>query len=500
MFRMQLDGANVVWRESCMEELSGKADTLVRTASDAETAAAGAVQATTASGSPPIGQATSKAPSEQKNGPGHPIAKAVSGLVYRLRDFEDCASEFVPVAEKMRPDSLRKLIKEIQDFVALLAKNAPDEGKKVLLLKRALEWTHKVKRVVHANPERVLRESLFIGMFGAFDAFTGELLRALFERKPALFGGLKRQIDVAAIMESETLQDLKQSLIEEEIESFRRESYCDQFAKLEGLFGLKLRSLSRWSDFVERSQRRNLLTHCDGMVNDQYRKACRAVGVGCNEEIGVRLEISSECLKDTVELLMEVGIKLGQTLWRKVLPDELEAADNSLNSEIYDCLTDESWNRASVLAEFAIGQPQFASDVIKKVVTVNYVIAAKFGGRPEKARELLAALDWSGATADFRLAKAVLEDRFEDACAIMLQVGKHAEYFKEHTYHVFPLFRVFRLQQCFLDTYEKVFGRPFSEKVHETMDEAKIELEVKAEQDSQSVQAKAESARAVQTD
>ncbi len=423
--------------------------------------------------------------SQESAATGHPIAKAVSSFAYKLRDFEDCAVQFVPATLKMRLSSLTRVRDEGLDLVKGFRTEELDAGSRVRLIKRALEWMPTAKRVENANPSRILGESLFIGMFGALDAFTGDLLRALFERKPALFGALHRQVDVAAIMESKTLEDLKRSLIEDEIEAFRRESYDGQFAKLETLFNLKLRSFSGWGEFIECSQRRNLLTHCDGRVTDQYLTACRSAGVPSPETIGARLDVSLQYLKVTVALLMQIGIKLGHTLWRRVLPDELEAADSSLNSEIYDRLRDENWDRAMVLAEFAIEQPRFASDAVRKIFTVNYIIAEKFGGQPEKASKMLASLDWSGATADFQLAKAVLEDRFEDACAIMLRIGKDGELVKEHSYHVFPVFRVFRLQECFLETYEKVFGRPFSEQVQQTLDKTENELKVEVQRSTQ---------------
>jgi hypothetical protein len=421
---------------------------------------------------------------EQKKAAENPIAKAITVLIHKLRDFEDCAAQFVPAAAAMHVDSITAVTKELTRSVEML--RSKDEHKKVIGLGRVLDWIPKSEYIVHANPARVLRESLFIGMFSAFDAFTGDLLRALFEKKPALFSSLKRQFDVTAIVESTTLDDLKRSLIEDEIESFRRESYNDQFNRLEGLFSIKLRNFPRWGDFIERSQRRNLLTHCDGIVSDQYVKACRVVGAICTEKVGVRLDISSECLNDTVELLMEVGIKLGQTLWRKVFPEELESADSSLNKELYDRLREEKWNRAFVLSQFAIEQPRVANDAMHKIFTVNHIIATKFGGQPEKASEVLDSLDWTGASPEFRLAKAVLEDRFEDACAMMVTIGKGGELITESSYHIFPVFRTFRLQECFLRTYQKIFGHPFSEKVQEAADETKVQLQQSAtEQSSQ---------------
>ena len=140
-----------------------------------------------------------------------------------------------------------------------------DKQKKAVGLKHVLDSIRKADRAIHSNLDRLLRESLFNGMFSAFDVFTGDLLRGIFQKKTTLFKSLNRTVDVSTILECTTLDELKRNLVEDKIESFRRESYADQFARLESLFGLKLRNFPRWRDFVERAQRRNLLTHCDGL-------------------------------------------------------------------------------------------------------------------------------------------------------------------------------------------------------------------------------------------
>jgi hypothetical protein len=277
--------------------------------------------------------AAAESSGQEKGATDHPIAKAVSNFVYKLQDFEGCAVRFVVAAAKLQLDSLKKVRAEGLELEKELEKASrekiPDAGSQVRLVGRTLEFSRRLQPLLHARPDLILRESLFIGMFGALDAFSADLLRALFERKPALFGALNRQVDVAAIMESKTLEDLKRSLVEDEIEAFHRESYDRQFSKLETLFGLKLRSFPRWGEFIERSQRRNLLTHCDGRVTDQYLEACRSAGVSCDKGIGARVDVSLEDLKATAVLLMEIGIKLAHTLWRKVLPEELKQADET---------------------------------------------------------------------------------------------------------------------------------------------------------------------------
>jgi len=93
-------------------------------------------------------------------------------------------------------------------------------------------------------------------------------------------------------------------------------------------------------------------------------------------------------------------------------------------------------------------------------------------------------VDWSSAALDFRLAEAVLEDRFGDAAALMKRIGRRGDYVTEHSYHSWPLFKEFRLQPEFRTAYENVYEVPFVERLQEAV--SKAQLEVQEEQDASS--------------
>jgi hypothetical protein len=102
-----------------------------------------------------------------------------------------------------------------------------------------------------------------------------------------------------------------------------------------------------------------------------------------------------------------------------------------------------------------------SSDVRRRMAIINYAIALKFSGEEAKARLVLTTLDWSASNNDFRLAEAVLLDRFDDAAAIMRRIGKKGAFVRQESYHVWPLFRAFRQTHEFMNAYQEVFGYPF---------------------------------------
>jgi hypothetical protein len=194
-----------------------------------------------------------------------------------------------------------------------------------------------------------------LSLFSAFDAYTDELLSALYERKPELFKRLNRSVPFSEILEATSIEDVKRVVLDDEIESFRRKSYVEQFEHLETTFGLALKAFDHWPAFVECSQRRNLLTHCGGIVSEQYRAICMREGYPENKlaAVGETIGLDPQYFLSTCEIMIEVGLKLGQTLWRKLLPDELATADGHLHQMQYEALKAAIWDRAKVFGEFA---------------------------------------------------------------------------------------------------------------------------------------------------
>lgn len=267
----------------------------------------------------------------------------------------------------------------------------PDHHTRVLAQKAVHETLTRFFRLRNPRVPDVLERGLFLAIFSAFDAFTGDLLRGLYTRKPSLLGSLNKTVSFEEVLAAPSIDVLKQQVLDDDIESLRRKSYVDQFASLATRFDVKLTAFERWPAFVECSQRRNLLTHCDGVVTDQYLAVCRGVGVDVSSlpPAGSHIELGPEYFFTSCELVIEVGIKLGQTLWRKTLPEEIEEADIQVMRTLYEALENRNWKRAKVIGEFAYKQPKVSSDSNKKVILINYVQALKRVGEVEEAKSFL---------------------------------------------------------------------------------------------------------------
>jgi hypothetical protein len=311
----------------------------------------------------------------------------------------------------------------------------------------------------------LLARSIFVSLFSALDAFTGDLLKAVYTARPETLHSIERSIQFKDVVTMTSPEELRGYILDTEIEQLRRDSYVEQFRQIEKRFGIAtLREFAAWAEFVEKAQRRNLVVHGDGRVSRQYLQVCKSEGYVFDPEpkLGETLGVSDEYLDRSIDLLFEVGVKLGQTLWRVVLPDDLEAAESDVIERELDLLHGERWSLAKTIGEFAFKQRKFSSERTRLVTLINFAQALKWQGERDAARAVLEKQDWSSATADFDLAVAVLSDRFDDAAELMKRAVT-GEKIEREEFHAWPLFREFRKSKQFLKTYRSIFGRDFAD-------------------------------------
>ena len=109
---------------------------------------------------------------------------------------------------------------------------------------------------------------------------------------------------------------------------------------------------------------------------------------------------------------------------------------------------------------------------------VNYAIALKQDSASESIEEILDTLDWTDTALDFKLARAVLLEDFEEGAKIMMQIGKEGEIIREEAYHMWPLFREFIGSEVFRRTYEEIYGYPFITELQKIAKSSEEEIEL----------------------
>jgi hypothetical protein len=402
----------------------------------------------------------------------HPIQEALDWFLADIGSIATTANVVMPhvvdyLSEQHKKGAAildRFKVEALADGQSMFRANGAHQASELLTTIRDLE------KLKGGRIFATLQKSLFIQIFSEFDAFTGALLKVIYSKKEDLLKGISRELSFSDLLKYEDLAAIKIDMLQKEIETFRRDSYVEQFSKLEAKFGIKtLRAFPEWPEFVELSQRRNLLVHNGGRVNEQYLLMCDREGYKFKDrpDVGEALLPDSMYFARAVVITSKVGFMLTHTLWRKLFPEEVQSAHQAANSTIYEILRDKRWRTTSHLAEFSLNEQmtKSISDLDLRIRIINAAIACKALGQDERAKAHVASIDWSASYRDFKLAIAVLEDRFSDAAEIMKSIGPKGEIVSELAYHEWPLFHKFRESAEFLNAYQEIFKTSFIREV-----------------------------------
>ena len=405
------------------------------------------------------------------------IGKVIDAFLHSVLDIEDCARDYISVASKSYNENSERLKNEITECQNILD-SEEDHNKRLIGVRNLRKILREVDRHNNSSPVETLEKSLFINLFASFDKYVGDLVVVLYQKNPSLYKNINRELPLSEALKFETMEELRQAMLDKEIESLRRKSYAEQFKDLEAKFSIKLTKFKEWPYFIERAQRRNLFTHCDGIVSKQYLDICKSVGCQFENDhfVGEQLEIGAKYFFQSCALVAQVAVMLGQTLWRKTLPDDLSEADGHLSNLVFDFLHMEHWGNALSLSKFALDLPAISDDVYERIFHVNYAIALFSIGKKSAAKKILDKKDWSATTYDFKIAYAVLTEDYERAKELMGKIGKEGELITELSYHDWPLFREFRDTKEFFCGYEAVYGYKYSTKLSEMAEDKKSEV------------------------
>lgn len=308
---------------------------------------------------------------------------------------------------------------------------------------------------------KIVPRSNLISLISQFDAFMGSIIRAVLKLHPELLINSEKSLTYKVLSNIKTIDDAKEFIIEKEIESVLRENHTHHFEWLEQKLSIPLRKdLSIWSQFIELTERRNLFAHNGGIVSSQYIAICKEHGVELEKDlkIGDELDVSPQYFNDSYKCLYELGVKLTQVLWRKLLPKDLDNADSNLHRICYDLIDIKAYSCADNLLEFATKVPmKYPSATSSNIFVINRALSKKMGGNKKLAYEIINNTDWSACSNDFKLAKDVILDNTENVFKLMKKIGKKGELIEKSGYRDWPLFSELRKNKKFQEIFKSIY-------------------------------------------
>ena len=313
------------------------------------------------------------------------------------------------------------------------------------------------------NAFSLIPKNTVVAMVSLYDAYLADLIECAYTIKPELLNASEKEFSFSDIIAFGTIDLLKKHVIEKEVESILRESHIKQFEILSKKFKIELtKDLPSYNDFVEITERRNLFVHTNGKVSTQYLKTCKERPFDHKDadvQIGEELYVTPAYVEHCYNILFEIGVKLGQVIWRK-LENNLEDADDSLINIGYELIKSKKYQLACVILDFSCkSYVKHFNKECEYVLCVNHALAYYLRGDNEKCKNIINSQDWSGTDLKYRLAHKVLLEEYDGAIEIMKSIGKDGN--MSFAYAEWPLFNYFRKTPQFKETYKNTYGKDY---------------------------------------
>jgi hypothetical protein len=303
-----------------------------------------------------------------------------------------------------------------------------------------------------------------------FDLLVSSIASEVIRQRPNILNSSDRNIEYGDLYSFSTIDEIKEHFSNKFVEGLIRKNRRNQFKWLEGVLKAPLtKDLLSWPDFVEINERRNLITHADGVVSAEYISNVNSAGLTIGEEIkiGTKLGVTFEYYKNAVNVFYEIGIKLIQVVWRIITPTEIELADSELIRAGYRMLLEGRYSLAEEVHRFACETlPRHSSDENKKILIINYANAFNLQDKQEQSKNIIDAHDWSASDFKFRISAAAVKNDAPKVASLLREAGTNG--LSNADYQEWPVFKKVRETNEFRNAYEEVFKTPFQPRVPTT--------------------------------
>jgi hypothetical protein len=395
------------------------------------------------------------------------------GFDLELRNFLDRISSLeisLPLVLSTLLLSIRQSEEKHNKFLKENLKKTNDkEGKEVFYideLEKLFKLENLRKNVKNSRTAyEIICNNFLVSLVSQFDAFMGSLIKTVFYTRPELLNSSEKQLTFLQLSIFTELSEIKEYIIEKEVETVLRNSRPEQIKWLSNKCSVELnKELKIWPQFVELTERRNLFVHCDGKITSQYIQICKTYNYEFKEHpiIGKKININKEYFKNSYRCLYEFATKLVHVVWRKLIPEDSEKVERNLNDNAYDLILQKEYDLAIEILIFATETiKHHTNEKIKLYMLINKAQAYKWKGNKVKCEEILNSVDWNAKCEILKLANYTLKDDFENAIKLMEKIGSISEDIDKTGYKEWPLFTNLRKEQKFIDTYEKIFNEKY---------------------------------------
>ena len=348
-----------------------------------------------------------------------------------------------------------------------------EELKKDFALLKSDEFKQKIGVFIKENPSKslrlynlwrsafsepiangiLLRRSCLVSLASFFELLESDLIQAFYFRFPNALGKPEeRMISLSAIRDFSNLELIESYFVQKEASSVLQEGINKQISYFKDRLSIDIKTISEYREILtEFSQRRNLLVHNDGVVNDHYLNKVSGKYVKEKGIVkGLPLNVSDTYLKESIDTIYFVGFTLFQLCWRKFSIEEQQQADNLFIETMVDLLNQKRYELVKKLT--TVSQTIKVSKSAREIISINHAIALRDTNEKQKARQFIKDLDYSQSPLRMKIAVFAIKEEYE-AVYELLRLATQEDEIKNISPD-WPLFKPIRYEQKFKNIFE----------------------------------------------
>ena len=264
----------------------------------------------------------------------------------------------------------------------------------------------------------LLRRSLMVTAFGAFEVLIGSLMRQYFVANPGALGE-EPKFSLKDLQEFGSLDEAREAAIGTQVDSVLQADLAqwEKWFKVHLELNLETFCIDR-QVLAEMFQRRHVIVHNDGRVSRLYLR--RLAGMTNLPELHAQLSVTDTYLEAVIESLETLGVLLGTGAWSKLYPNEKELAMSILLNRTYKLMLGNHWTAVQKLCQVACVIK--ADESNQQVFTVNGWLAEKRLGNLESARDAIEGWEVSALAPEFKFVRFALLDDLDAAFPLARQL------------------------------------------------------------------------------
>lgn len=357
----------------------------------------------------------------------------------------------------------RKLESYMQKFVEI--KSVDTENRTIIYtLKKAKEFKGQVlnieqsKKMVAKYQETIdtMYDNLLISIMIKFENIISDIFRNIIRKYTEVYLNNKN-VKYTDILKSNSIEEMKEILIDEEVENIMRQNIFDWIKILKDKHGVSIDINNMYfKEFIEAYYRRNILVHNNGIINNDFITGLKKVGFEVRDNYkGKKARIDTDYILKVIDASIYTVFNFVYNIMKLFEDENEDFADEILNYGM-DLIISKKYKLAKEMF-YKLKDNKKVKEEIRIYSKINYWQTFKWDNNFDEVKKDVEKFDVSANNETIQLAIYSLLDEYEKSFEIINKrfENNNKDYELAGMLEEWPIFQGLRKQTEYNDLKEK---------------------------------------------